>query len=156
MLWKIKTFHWKHPSHLKNFPNQPIHGTSECTVSVRYENGTQFEVKFCSFYLLTVHARCETVIAWRDMTGLFVHVLVCTYLHLSCAGVYLVSLSWCMCVVLCVWAHCGNRVALREPFGNNSSLLLGIPCFLFLRTSCPSCNTITVTTAAIAIATSYR
>lgn len=41
----------------------------------------------------------------------------------------------------------------REPFGNNGGLLLGIPCFPFLGTGCPTCNMITVTTAAITVAT---
>lgn len=67
--------------------------------------------------------------------------------------------SMCMCVrgVLFLYGLvCESEVALREPFGNNSGLLLGIPCFPFLGTSCSRCNMITVTTAAIAVATDLQ
>lgn len=63
-------------------------------------------------------------------------------------------MSVCLCVRVCVCY--GRRVALKEPFGNNSGSLLGIPCFPFLRTSCPRCNMITVTTVAITVATGLQ
>lgn len=59
--------------------------------------------------------------------------------------------SVCGLVLCCVCYE--SRAAPNKPFGNNIGLLLGIPCFPFLGTSCPSCNMITVTTIAVTVAT---
>lgn len=58
-------------------------------------------------------------------------------------------------MVLCCVCY-ESRAAPNKPFGNNSGLLLGIPCFPFLGTSCPSCNMITVTTIAVTVATELQ
>lgn len=80
---------------------------------------------------------------------------VCTHLCLHvqvCIWCPFPSVSVCSCVVGVEW-HWGRE---REPFGNNSGILLGIPCFPVLGTGCPSCNMITVTTAAITVATELQ
>lgn len=84
------------------------------------------------------------------------HVLVCTNVcpHTWVSGVLCESCSICM--FLCVSVMGAEQHRERQPFGNNGCLLLGIPCFLFLRTGCPSCNTITVTTTSITVATELQ
>ena len=56
-----------------------------------------------------------------------------------------------VCVsVMGTWRMHTAEGEMRGPFGNNGGLLLGVPCLLLiLRTGCPSCNMITVTTIAL-------
>lgn len=80
--------------------------------------------------------------------------------------------DWCFCSCLCIVCVVVSVVSVcvsvmgtwaihtesewRGPFGNNGGLLSGVPCFPFLGTGCPSCNMITVTTVAIAVATQLQ
>lgn len=80
---------------------------------------------------------------------LFAHfpvcVRICSFTNECVSDVLILAASARSCVCVCLTE--------REPFGNNSSVSLGIPCFPPLGTGCPSCNTITVTTVAITVTT---